>query len=256
MYLSMMAMLVQYGPHPDQTADLYLPEDSRPPVVVLLHGGFWRMPYGRDQLNPVAQELVKHGYAVWNLGYRRVGAPGVSWKDTLDDVLTGIRHVARLDNVALDLERVIVVGHSAGGHLALWAAAQSRRKEIAGEVVGIAAVVGLAAVSDLVEAWKLDLGKGAVAQLLAAAPDEEPDRYRSTSPRALLPIDVRQELLHGAQDSAVPLSMSRDYIAAASAAGDDAELYVLPESGHMDFLDPLSGAFAMLLARLEQLSRR
>ncbi len=118
---------VAYGSYPDQVGDLYLP--ARPdhcPVVCLLHGGFWSMPYGRDQMEAIAWDLAGRGFAAWNIEYRRLGVPGAGWPGTFDDVLLGIEQLAHFvaGDIDLDLERVVVSGHSAGGHLALWAAAQ------------------------------------------------------------------------------------------------------------------------------------
>src|SRR5688572_18692450 len=113
-----------YGRDDQQAGDLSLPGAARPPVVCLLHGGFWRMPHGRAELAPIARDLCTRGFAVWNLEYRRVGAPGGGWPGTLQDVGAGIDHLATLaaDGIGLDLDRVAVVGHSAGGQLALWSA--------------------------------------------------------------------------------------------------------------------------------------
>ena len=125
---------IAYGPSPDHVGDLYLPRraphrdghrNAGPaPVIALLHGGFWRMPYSRDHIAPIAVDLADRGFAVWNLEYRRVGAAGGGWPGTLQDVGAGIDHLATLaqDGAPVDLDRVTVVGHSAGGHLALWSA--------------------------------------------------------------------------------------------------------------------------------------
>ncbi|MCM2316459.1 MAG: alpha/beta hydrolase, partial [Thermoanaerobaculia bacterium] len=149
----------RYGPHDGQEGDLHIPSRSRPPVVCLLHGGFWRMPYGRSQFDAVAHDLARRGFAVWNLEYRRLGAPTAGWPGTFDDVLAGIEHLARFaeEGVDLDLDRVAVIGHSAGGHLALWAAARQRADEGSGIArrVRISAVAGLAPVADLVDAHSL-----------------------------------------------------------------------------------------------------
>src|SRR5689334_12013129 len=120
---------IPYGLSADQVGDLHLPGEPRPPVVCLLHGGFWRMPYGKDQMTPLADDLASRGFAVWNLEYARLGGAATAWPATMDDVAAGIDHLEVLadEGVDLDLERVTVVGHSAGGHLALWVAAQRPR---------------------------------------------------------------------------------------------------------------------------------
>lgn len=255
-----MAMRVEhYGDQAGQAGDLFLPANNRPPVVCLLHGGFWRMPYGRDQFQSVAEDLAGRGYAVWNLGYRRLGAPGGGWPGTFDDVVAGIEHLALLADAGtdLDLGRVTVVGHSAGGHLALWSAARQRADDIAGRSrrVRIGAVAGLAPVSDLFRAHVLGLGDGAVAELLGGTPEAQTalvTRYAAASPRQMLPLAVPQLILHGRDDEAVPLAMSREYCRAAKAAGDRVALRELPGTGHMEFLDPDSEAHAALCEWLAQ----
>lgn len=248
----------KYGPHPDQAGDLYLPDQPCPPVVCLLHGGFWRMPYGRDQLTAIAQDLADRGFAVWNLEYRRLGAHTGGWPGTFDDVITGIEMLAHFvaDGIDLDLDRVIVCGHSAGGHLALWAAAHQRGKPSeAGGAVRIRAVVGQAPLADLTRAHDLGVGGNAVRELLGGTPHEHAGRYRAASPHALLPLGVPQLILHGIEDDVVPIEISRNFTEAARAAGDEVELVELPDAGHMEFLDPGSTVHAALsdwLARIQR----
>jgi acetyl esterase/lipase len=232
-----------YGASPDQIADLYLPEAQRPPVVCLLHGGYWRMPWGRDHIAPLAVPLTQLGFAVWNLEYRRVGAAGGGWPGTLQDVAAGIDHLATWEK-RLDLDRVTVVGHSAGGHLALWAAAAEG--EFGPKRVRIAAAVGLAPVADLVWAYEHGCGNGAVESFLGGSPNEEPGRYREASPAERLPLGVRQFILHGTPDEDVPVEISRRYARAALAAGDDLSFLELPGTTHMEFVDPASRATSML----------
>jgi acetyl esterase/lipase len=214
--------------------------------VVLLHGGFWRLPYGRDHIAPIAGDLAKRGFAVWNLEYRRIGTAGGGWPGTLQDVGAGIDHLATLaqDGVPVDLDRVTVVGHSAGGHLALWSARrdsdggagfQPRRVKVSG-------AVGLAAVADLALAHELHCGNGAVENFLGGSPLALAGRYRWTSPAEMLPIGVKQILVHGSNDADVPVVISRRYAAAAVAAGDDVTFIELADAGHMDFVDPSSDA--------------
>jgi acetyl esterase/lipase len=239
---------IQYGAFIDQQADLYRPAAPRPPVVCLLHGGFWRMPYGRDQMAAIATDLVAHGLAVWNMEYRRLGAPQAAWPATMDDVAAGIDHLAnlRVGDVDVNLDRVIVVGHSAGGHLALWAAGRSHARHTTSPRVRIRAVVGLAPVADLAEAYDRKVGGDVVAELLGGTPSQYPDRLRASSPIEMLPLRVRQFIIHGSADDAVPIEHTRGYARAAAAAGDSVELLELPGMGHMEYLDPCSEAHAVL----------
>lgn len=228
-------LTIPYGPSPSQVGELHLPDAERPPVVGLLHGGFWRLPYGREQMGPVAEDLAGRGFAAWNIGYRRVGEPGGGWPGTLEDIEAALGAL-RDPALSLDLRRVTLVGHSAGGHLALWAAGRVR---IAG--LSIVGAVGQAAVSDLARAHALDLGRGAVTGFLG-----DMARCTMASPAELLPLGVPQLLLHGTEDDAVPLAMSEAYVRSAREAGDAAQLEVLPGAGHMDFLDPRSAAHEAL----------
>ena len=234
-----------YGSLDSQEGDLYLPQVSRPPVLCLLHGGFWRMPYNRDELNSIAKDLAARGYAVWNVEYRRLGAPGGGWPGTLHDVASAIDHLATLvtDGIELDLNRVIVAGHSAGGHLALWSAARNKPANISSLVrVQPIAAAGLAAITDLARMCELNAGRCAVNEFLGGRPSQYPDRYRAASPIELLPLGVRQLIIHGVKDEELPIDLSRSYAIAAQASGDCVEFVELPDAGHMEFLDPSSKA--------------
>jgi acetyl esterase/lipase len=251
---------IAYGPSPDHVGDLYLPRHAahrrsgRAPVVGLLHGGFWRMPYGRDHIAPIAVDLAHRGFAVWNLEYRRIGTAGGGWPGTLQDVGAGIDHLATLaeDGEPIDLDRVTVVGHSAGGHLALWCALKDkvRGDGFQPQRVKVSGAVGLAAVADLALAHELRCGNGAVENFLGGSPGEVAARYRSTSPAEMLPIGVKQLLVHGSIDVDVPVVISRRYAAAATAAGDDVDFIELADADHMDFIDPSSDAHAAWCSRI------
>jgi acetyl esterase/lipase len=251
----MFPLTMAYGDSPDQVGDLYLPETEHPPVICLLHGGYWRMPWGREHIAPLAVPLARLGFAVWNLEYRRVrgargelAAEGGGWPGTLQDVGAGIDYLAtwaaggRAGRV--DLTRVSVVGHSAGGQLALWAAASGGEYGL--RRVRVAAAVGLAPVADLKWAYEQRCGQGAVENFLGGSPEDHPRRYREASPAERLPLGVRQLILHGTPDEDVPVEISRRYARAAAAAGDDVTFSELPDTLHMDFVDPASGATALL----------
>ncbi len=225
-----------YGRLKDQVGDLLLPAGaSEPlPVVVLVHGGFWRERYRRDTLAPLAEAIAAEGYATWNIEYRRVGASGGGHPETADDVLAAFDALGGLP-APLDLGRVTVVGHSAGGHLALWLAAQRR----------FAGVVALAGVADLVAADEQHLGSDAVREFLrggAAADHGEAD------PARLVPTGVPSLLVHGDEDANVPLDQSERYLAAATAAGDDCRLLRIDGADHFVVIDPSSDAWAQAWA--------
>jgi acetyl esterase/lipase len=240
---------VPYGDQPDQAGDLYLPEAGEAPLVCLFHGGFWRMPYGRDQLEPMARDLCAAGVAVWNLGYRRVGAGGHPWPATFEDVRAAVAFLPELakEHPQLDLRRLVLVGHSAGGHLAYWGAREARG------LLGPerpAAVVGLAPILDLTAAFEARLGPGAVEDFLGGTPAAVPERYREASPAARLPLGIRQHVLHGEDDHEVPPRLSEDYVGRARDAGDEVDYVPLPGADHMALVDPRSPAYAAVLRHL------
>jgi acetyl esterase/lipase len=249
------APVVRYGNHPDQVANLYLPssEGGPWPCVVLVHGGFWRERWDRTVMTPLACDVAAQGLAAWNLEYRRVGQEGGGWPGTLLDAAAGLDALASVPEV--DASRVVVVGHSAGGHLALWLAGRGRLPAGApGARPGLVprAVVSQAGVCDLAVGAHEGLGGGAVEALVGGAPHDVPDRYAVASPAALLPLGVPQLLVHGLQDDIVPSSQSRLYAAAAAAAGDDVELVELA-GDHFDVVDPRHAAWRAVVARLPAL---
>jgi len=255
---------ISYEPHRSRHGELWLPDPAAPvppgpfPVVVLLHGGFWKAMYTMRLMTALASDVMGRGWAAWNLEYRRVGSfPAGGWPATFDDVAAGIDHLGTLAGpYRLDLDRVVAVGHSAGGHLALWAAGRSRLPAGApGVPVGVPlrGAVGLGAVSDLARAAALGLGGGAVDRLLGGSPERRPERYAIADPAALVPLGVPQVLVHGADDGVVPVTMSRDYVDRAVAAGDQAVMAALPGVGHMELIDPASPAWAVAVAEIERL---
>jgi acetyl esterase/lipase len=231
--------LHRYGRDPSQVADLHLPQGGGPwPVAVVLHGGFWRERYDRSLMNALCADLARRGWAAWNLEYRRIGGRG-GWPATFEDVAAGIDLLRSLHaaGAPIDVRRVVAVGHSAGGHLALWAATREQ------PAVPITAAVGQAAVCDLARASRLGLSGGAADGLMGGPPERVPERYAAGSPIERLPLGVPTLLVHGGRDDTVPVDLSRDLHAAALAAGDRCELVVLEDDGHYEHIDPATTAW-------------
>lgn len=222
-----------YGDDPSQFAELYLPAGERlPGVVVIIHGGYWRSGYGLDLGQPLAEDLASRGYACWNLEYRRAGNGG-GWPETFTDVDAGIDLLATAArDHGLDLTVTTALGHSAGGHLAVWAAGRSTLPDGAPgagtPAVPLTGVVSQSGVLNLVEAHELGLGDGAVQNLMGADPTGDPERYRVADPMIAIPLAIPVLALHGEEDSTVPVSQSESYVAAALAAGAAAELKLIP----------------------------
>jgi 3-dehydroquinate dehydratase type II len=247
---------VNYGPADDQFGDLRLPAGPGPhPVAVLLHGGFWRDHWTRDLMDGPAVDLTGRGWATWNLEYHRMGSGG-GWPLTLEDVAAGIDHLAAIAaDHPLDLGRVVVIGHSAGGQLALWSAARPHLAEGTPDTatqVPLRGVVALAPVSDLITGHEEGLGDGAVEEFLRRRPTKGDGRYRASSPAQLLPLGVPQVVIHGTRDDAVPVTMSRTYVEAARNAGDSVEYHELEDVDHMGLIDPQGAPWAMTVIELER----
>lgn len=235
---------IAYGADPQQFGDLYLPNGAGPhPLVILVHGGYWRARYDLGYFGHCAAALANQGFVVWNIEYRRVGNPGGAWPGTFVDVAAASDYCRTLAaQYPIDLKRIAVVGHSAGGHLALWLAGRSRIPAespiAAADPLLIALVVALAPVADLRLAWELGLSNAAAAELIGGSPDQYPDRYAAASPAELLPLGTRQVVVHGREDSAVPFAVAEHYVAVAQATGDSVELVVPPATGHFEIVDP------------------
>jgi acetyl esterase/lipase len=215
--------------------------------VVGFHGGWWRAPYDLEPHCALCEALEADGFANWNVEFRRVGEEGGGWPGTFEDAGRAVDFLTELAPAHdLDLSRVVTVGFSAGGHLALWVA--GRHRLAPGHPlqprtpVAIRGAISLAGAVDLVHCAKLGLGGRAAEALLGGAPEEVPERYAAGSPSSLLPLGVRQSLVHGTADAAVPHEVSERYRAAAASHGDDVELQLLPGLGHFELIDPRSEA--------------
>src|SRR5579884_2310215 len=226
---------IAYGSDPLQFGELRVPSGAgRHPVVVVIHGGFWRAAYNLDHIGHLCMALTAAGVATWSLEYRRLGNAGGGWPGTFEDIAAG---TACIDTFAeryrLDRSCIVTLGHSAGGQLALWVA--TRRK--------LAGMVSLAGVVDLKRAYQLNLSNGVVADLLGGSPDSTPERYAAASPVELLPLHSPQRLIHGTADSIVPFEISQHYVDVARIRGDDAQLLSLEGTGHFELIDPRSEEF-------------
>jgi len=237
---------LHYGSDPLQFGDLRLPHGSGPhPVAIVLHGGFWRARYSLEYTGHLCAALAQAGIATWNLEYRRIGNPGGGWPGTFLDVAMGADYVRALaEKYPLDLKNVIGLGHSAGGHLAVWLMARHKIPPgdtlASADPIALRGAVPLAGVVDLRRAWELRLSDGVVGELMGGPPDKLPQRYHAGSPIELVPLGGRVRLLHGTEDSVVPIEISNGYQKAASRAGDDARLVVLPGADHFAAVDPRS----------------
>ena len=247
----------RYGEAEAQVADLWLPEGAavgRAPTrtAVLVHGGYWQPGYDRSLEDPLLPDLLAAGWAVWNLDYRATGVDGGGWPGTFEDVAAAVDLFAQAASEhGLGLDRAAFVGHSAGGHLALWAAARGHLPEGApgavpagGSAVLPVALVAQAAVADLVSADRRQLGGGAAAGLMGGRATDVPERYAVADPVRLVPFGVPLLVVTGDADAHVPPSQSEALAAAARAAGDDVEHVVVPGEDHFAHLDPASRCWA------------
>ena len=227
---------IAYGNESAQFGDLRVPAGRGPhPVVIFIHGGFWKAQYSLAHAGHLCAALKAAGVSTWNLEYRRIGDPGGGWPGSFEDIVHGGEHLRKIANShSLDMNRVLAAGHSAGGHLALWLAAQM--------AVDLRGVISLAGVADLRRAYALRLSDGIVAKLMGGTPDQVTSRYAAASPIELLPIPVQQRLFHGTADDVVPIEISERF----AKASHNSRLIKLPGVGHFDLIDPRTQAWSTI----------
>ncbi|MGH3399915.1 MAG: alpha/beta hydrolase family protein [Streptosporangiaceae bacterium] len=267
-----------YGPRDDQVADLRLPRAGAGgtgggpgggsgarglPLVIFLHGGFWRGAIDRSHTGSLGDALAASGFVVCVPEYRRTGQPGGGWPGTFDDIALAVdalpQIVAETVGSLVDASRVVVAGHSAGGHLALWSAGRVRLPAGSpwhAEGPPTASVVSLAGVCDLAACYRLGLDGNAAGDLMGGGPDSHPERYAAADPMGLVPTGVVVRLVHGTEDQRVPVEQSPAYTARALAAGDDACCDVLDGYGHFEVIDPLTSAWPSVLAAFQAAAGR
>ncbi|HYL14716.1 MAG TPA: alpha/beta hydrolase [Terriglobales bacterium] len=232
---------IPYGTESHQFGDLRLPKSKGPhPVVMNIHGGYWRSKYDLTHAGHLCAALTHKGLATWNLEYRRVGNEGGGWPGTFADVRNGYRFIGQIPKrYGLDPERVVVMGHSAGGQLALC---------LAGHDASLQRVVSLAGVIDLQRSWELHLSNNAVAEFLGGPPERVPEHYAEADPMRLGISNASQWVIHGTVDDVVPVDFSHTYYEKKKKQGEDVHLLEIEKAGHFELIDPRSAAWP----RIEQ----
>lgn len=257
-------LTLRYGDDPYQVVDLWLPaRGERPaPVILMVHGGCWTTGIAdRSLMNPIAADLRARGFAVWNIDYRGVDRPGGGYPGTFADAAAAadlLRAQAAAHRLSLD--HVVAVGHSAGGHLALWLAGRARLPAASplrsAAPLAIAGVVSLGGLPDLEQARAEEQGCGAeVVDQLVGAEGSRVDRFIDTSVPRLAPLGVPQILVNGDSDRIIPVAFAKDYAAKMRAAGDTVGVEIVPRTGHVELITPTSAAWQRTLAAIERLRR-
>jgi acetyl esterase/lipase len=254
---------IAYGSGPHQFGELRMPDshpvktglggppDAKLPVAIVIHGGCWMAAYDLAYLGNMSAALAKAGMAAWTIEYRRVGDAGGGWPGTFQDVAEGADYVRALaKEYPLDLKRVITVGHSAGGHLALWLAARHKLAKSSelytAAPINLRGALALAPLGDLAQAGT-GTGCGDMGyQLMGGKPEAFAERYQQGSPAEMLPLGVRQVLVHGEADQLVPHKLSVEYEARARKGGDEVTLISVPRAGHFELVVPTTEAWKVV----------
>lgn len=257
--------VIRYGAHERQAVDLYLPRGAGPhPVVAMVHGGCWSAPWDRSLMNAAADDLRRRGLAVWNIGYRVI-ENGAGYPHVFDDAWAAI-HALAIHGRAhrLDPDRVVAVGHSAGGHLALWYAARRARWSPPAHVRMIPppelrGVVSLGGLPDLELAERppgSGCGAEVIGQLVGRGQPGREDPFADTSVPRMGPLGVRQVLVNGHEDEIIPAAFAEDYARKMRALGDDVRVRMVDGTGHVELIAPDSAAWAIAAAEVEGMLRR
>lgn len=249
-----------YGDHAQQFGELTLPDTPPPhPIIVLIHGGGYRELYDLRPLGAVVAALSKAGFTVWNIEYRRFGNGG-DYPRMFLDVAAAVDYLPKIAEARhLDLSRVISMGHSAGGHLALWLAGRRNIESASPLFVGapqaIHGVIALAPLAHVTKGGESELSSDALLAVMGGAPSENPEAYRNGCPAQLLPLGIPQRVIVGEEDKAM-LDNAKRYIQAASEADDDAQLIILPGAGHFEIVAVDAGEWGDVRRATVQLRER
>jgi acetyl esterase/lipase len=244
---------ILYGKDESQFGDLRLPKGvgQRPPypVAIIIHGGCWLSQYGLSYMGHLSADLSAAGIATWNIEYRRIGNAGGAWPGTFEDVAHAADHLRELaKKYQLDLKRVVAIGHSAGGHLALWLAARKNLPKesplYSSDPLPLEGVISLAGITDLRKTGTACDKE--VLNLMGGTPKEKAAIYNLGSPIELLPLKIKHSIVQGDADNIIPMVMATDYVEAAKKKGDDVKLVVIEKAGHFEIVDPKSFAWPMI----------
>ncbi|PGS51222.1 S9 family peptidase [Bacillus sp. AFS041924] len=261
---------LNYGEDQWQYGELRIPDGPGPqPVVVVIHGGFWKSIFAADLMDAVAEDLTKRGLATWNIEYRRVGNIGGAYPGTLNDVANATDFLETIgEQYDLDLTKVVAMGHSAGGQLAFWLAGRNRLQEdsilktssdplLLKGVVSLGGIIDLELMNNLIN-YKQRIVKNMkidnpVTDYIGGTPFEVPERYAEVSPVQLLPLNVPQVLIHGDLDVNVPVKLSALYKELAEKAGDQVKMITLPNVEHFEIIDPDSKVWDSIVNEVRNL---
>ncbi len=249
-----------YGTKTENFIEFRFPRGSGPfPVLLVIHGGFWRAAYDLVHMGHLCAAVTYTGVTTCNVEYRRVGDAGGAWPGTFQDVVRATDYIFEKmsSDSRFDVDKVVALGFSAGGHLALWLSGRHRVRSdspISSKPVGqLAGVVSIAGVTDLRKAWAGRVGGDAVERLLGGTPEQHPERYDAGSPIELLPVGVKQVLIHGTADEIVPVSQSETFAERAKRLGDEPRLVKLEGVGHFETVDPESAAWPQVASEIRRL---
>ena len=266
--MGIIRIAVDYGVNEHQFGELLLPQGTGPfPIIMIIHGGFWRKNFDLTQMHEMAEQLAKQGIATWNIEYNRVGHEEGGWPGTFLDVANAFNYIKVLaQKYPIDLNNILIMGHSAGGHLALWLAGNDLvdpNSEIYLPIDGlnIKGVISLAGVSDLekmydIHYWKYKLYEiydNPTADLLGGSPDEYRERYINASPKHLINTNIPTMLIHGALDVNVPIGLSEQFYEEALAKKANTSLEILKDAEHFEVIVPHTNSWSVITECIERL---